>query len=173
MYLFIQLCVYTYTYIYIYIYILHPLGPASHGPDEGGGGSPCPYANLVCLPLCVICPGHLYKWTLALFKTSKPRESGPPDWDVGGIPLEISSSFLLAQQTYHGPQFTSICVKHRGVPFHRIRNCKHYYFNSIPPASHWSGSQERAACRTPAAGAADKHLCALPITRSYYAQSAY
>ena len=40
------------------------------------------------------------------------------------------------KQTYHGPQFTCICVKNRWVRFHRIRDFKQYYFNSIPPTSH-------------------------------------
>ena len=31
-----------------------------------------------------------------------------------------------------------ICVKHRGVRFHRIYKFKQYYFNSIPPTSHLS-----------------------------------
>ena len=33
-------------------------------------------------------------------------------------------------------QFTGIWIKNRGVRFHRIRDFKQYYFNSIPPTSH-------------------------------------
>ena len=36
----------------------------------------------------------------------------------------------------HGPQFTGICVTQRGGWFHRIRDFKQYYFNSMPPISH-------------------------------------
>ena len=42
------------------------------------------------------------------------------------------------EKAYHGPQFTGICVKHRGVRFRRTRDFKQYYFNSIPPTSHSS-----------------------------------
>ena len=52
---------------------------------------------------------------------------------------------LLAQQMYRRPPFTGICVKHRGVWFHRIRDFKHYYFNSIPPTSHCRGVYARRA----------------------------
>ena len=38
------------------------------------------------------------------------------------------------KKAYHGPQFAGICVKNRGVRFHRIRDVKEYYF-SIPPTS--------------------------------------
>ena len=41
----------------------------------------------------------------------------------------------LAQTKYHGPPFTDMCVKNRGVRFHRIRDFKQYYFNSIRPTS--------------------------------------
>ena len=37
--------------------------------------------------------------------------------------------------THRGPQFTGMIVKHRGVWFHRIRDFKQYYFNSILPTS--------------------------------------
>ena len=36
----------------------------------------------------------------------------------------------------HGPQVIGLCAKNRGVRF-RIRDFKLYYFNSIPPTSHW------------------------------------
>ena len=54
---------------------------------------------------------------------------------VGGMRLETSSSFL-AQKAYHRPNFTGVCVKSRGVWFHRIRDLKQYNFNSVPPTSH-------------------------------------
>ena len=44
----------------------------------------------------------------------------------------------VAQKNDHRPQFTCICVKHRGMWFHRIRDIKQYYFNSIPPTSQHS-----------------------------------
>ena len=53
-------------------------------------------------------------------------------WSTVGSPVEI----LWLKKTYHGPQFTDICVKHRGVRFHRVRDFKQYYFNSTPPTSH-------------------------------------
>ena len=40
---------------------------------------------------------------------------------------------------HHGPQCTDICVTHGGVQFHRIRDFRHHYFNSIPPPSHKGG----------------------------------
>ena len=46
--------------------------------------------------------------------------------------------FFLLKHTYHRPQFIVICVSNGGVRFHRIRDFKQYYFNSIPPASHLS-----------------------------------
>ena len=39
------------------------------------------------------------------------------------------------KNNYRGPQFNGTRVKHRGVRFHRIRDLKQYYFNSIPPTS--------------------------------------
>ena len=43
---------------------------------------------------------------------------------------------FLAQKAYHGPQFNGMCVKHRGVRFHRTRGeFKQYYFGSVPPTS--------------------------------------
>ena len=52
-------------------------------------------------------------------------------------------------KTYHGPQFTGICVKRRGVRFHRIRDFKQYYFNSTPPTSQvWNRISRRGAKTT-------------------------
>ena len=42
------------------------------------------------------------------------------------------------KKTYHRPQLTGISVKSRGAWFHRTRDVKQYYFNSIPPTSHLS-----------------------------------
>ena len=39
------------------------------------------------------------------------------------------------KKTYHGPQYAGLCVKNRGAWFHRIRDIKQYYFNSVPPTS--------------------------------------
>ena len=40
------------------------------------------------------------------------------------------------KKTYRRPEFIGIRVNHRGVRFHRIRDCIRYYFNSIPPTFH-------------------------------------
>ena len=37
---------------------------------------------------------------------------------------------------YYGPQFTGACVQNSGLRFHRIRDFKQYYFNSIPQTSY-------------------------------------
>ena len=42
---------------------------------------------------------------------------------------------VAQQKTYHGLQFAGTSET-QGVWFHRIRDFKHYYFNSIPPTSH-------------------------------------
>ena len=50
--------------------------------------------------------------------------------------LETSSSCFGSKKTYQRPNlYWYICAKHRGVRFHRIRDFKQYYFNSIPPTS--------------------------------------
>ena len=51
--------------------------------------------------------------------------------------------FAWLKKTYHGPQFTGICVKNRGVRFHRVRDFQQYYFNSIPPTCHIATTQQR------------------------------
>ena len=64
------------------------------------------------------------------------------------------------KKTNHRPHFTGTCVNTRGVWFHRIRNFKQYYFNSVPPTSvscnennvpllgaHLLRSRRAAACR--------------------------
>ena len=43
-------------------------------------------------------------------------------WNTAGNLVEI----LLVKQNYRGTQCTGICVKHRGVRFHRIRDFKQY-----------------------------------------------
>ena len=43
--------------------------------------------------------------------------------------------FFWLKKQHRGPQFTGICVKDRGVRFHRFRDLKQYDFNSIPPTS--------------------------------------
>ena len=46
--------------------------------------------------------------------------------------METSSSFNRSTKAYHRPQyFVGICVKRREVRFHRIRDFKRHYFNSI------------------------------------------
>ena len=52
---------------------------------------------------------------------------------------------FLARAKQSPAPFTGICVKHRGVRFHRIRDFKLYYFNSVPPTSQCSvfGERER------------------------------
>ena len=42
---------------------------------------------------------------------------------------------IVVITTYHGPQFTGMCVRHRGVEFQRIRDFKQYYSNSTLPTS--------------------------------------
>ena len=51
--------------------------------------------------------------------------------------LEASSRFVGSSKTCRGPQFTVTRAKHRGVRFRRIRDFEQYYFNSIPPTSHY------------------------------------
>ena len=48
---------------------------------------------------------------------------------VGSL-IEI---FLADKQNYRRPRFTDMRVKKRGVRFHRIRDLRQYYFNSILP----------------------------------------
>ena len=48
--------------------------------------------------------------------------------------------FVRLKKAYHRPHVIGICVKHRGVRFHRIRDFKQYCLNSIPPTSHYSSS---------------------------------
>ena len=43
--------------------------------------------------------------------------------------------FVWLKEPNHGPRFTGTCVKHKGVRFHRVRDFKQSYFNSIPPTS--------------------------------------
>ena len=43
--------------------------------------------------------------------------------------------FVWPKKACCRPWFTGTCVKTRGVRFHRIRDSKQYYFNSIPPTS--------------------------------------
>ena len=45
--------------------------------------------------------------------------------------------------TCHRPQSIGLCVKNRGVRFHRTRDFKQHYFNSIPPTSHCSRQQHQ------------------------------
>ena len=52
-------------------------------------------------------------------------------WEAGGIRLETSSNFCGSKK-----HIAYVCVKNRGVRFHRIRDFKQYYLNSIPPTSH-------------------------------------
>ena len=41
-----------------------------------------------------------------------------------------------SKKAYRRPCVIGICVKNRGVRFHRIRDFKQYYFSSTPPISH-------------------------------------
>ena len=52
--------------------------------------------------------------------------------------METSSSCFGSRKAYHRPHFIDICVKIRGVRFHRNRDFKQYYLNSVPPTSHCS-----------------------------------
>ena len=45
----------------------------------------------------------------------------------------IESAWL--KKTYRGPQSTGMCIKTRGVQFHRVRDFKRYYFECLPPTS--------------------------------------
>ena len=72
---------------------------------------------------------------LGLASTSQDEAASTRGWrnTVGNL-IEISWP-KINNKRHH---VTGICVKDRGVQFHRIRDLKQYYFNSIPPTSHVS-----------------------------------
>ena len=113
-----------YIYIYIYIYIIHMYNEQSE-PEQ-----PTHRPGL---------EWNQRRW-LGQLTPFASRSLPSLQWEVGGIRLETSSNSCWVKKTYHGPQCTSICVNNRGVRFHRIRDVKHYYFNSILPTSHSRGA---------------------------------
>ena len=46
---------------------------------------------------------------------------------VGGL------ESVWLKKAYDGPQFADRCINNKGVRFHRIRDFKQYYFNSVLP----------------------------------------
>ena len=69
-------------------------------------------------------------------RAGDPEGEPRKDEEVGGIRLETSSRFVGSKKAHHQrPHFIGICMKNRGVRFHRIRDFEQYYFNSIPPTS--------------------------------------
>ena len=59
-------------------------------------------------------------------------------WEVGGIRLEASSNSCGSKQPIMGSNLPVHTWTTWGVQFHRIRDVKQYYFNSIPPTSHFN-----------------------------------
>ena len=55
---------------------------------------------------------------------------------------------FVDQQTYRGPQFTDLCVNSTSVRFHRIRDFKQYYFNSVPPTSQQRCTNRGVHCKS-------------------------
>ena len=64
---------------------------------------------------------------------------------VGRLGVRGGGFVVWAQKTYHRPHFAGKCVKKRGVRFHRTRDFKHYYFDSIPPTSQIAELSSRGA----------------------------
>ena len=77
--------------------------------------------------------------------TRQPRsdervpKTDPPILAIGlgcGIRSEASSRFLRLKKAYPRPHLIGKCMKDRRVRFHRVRDFKQHYSDSIPPMSH-------------------------------------
>ena len=116
--IYVCMCIYVYIYIYIHIHMYV-----------------CVYTYIYIYihiwlpsPRAVIDRGSLAECTSPSLETIRVRGW----WNTVGNVIEI----IWLKQTYHGLEFTGICVNNRRVRFHRIRDFKQYCFNSIPPTSH-------------------------------------
>ena len=93
--------------------------------SAGGGASPVcimspPARPTRCWSLTLLANGSKSIWCLIYLRGWRNT--------VGNL-----VGILSARNTYHGPRFPGVCVKNRGVRFHRVWDFKQYYFNSIPP----------------------------------------
>ena len=97
---------------------------------------PRPRSSAAVRRATTVCCGHNSLRHRVMRAPHRGTAGVSPCREAGGIRLETSSRFCWFTETYNGPQFTGICSKSRGVRFHRIRDFKQYYVDSIPPTSH-------------------------------------
>ena len=108
----IYIYIYIYIYIiYIYIYILYILPP----PPRGRPHHACRPDQLRRVP------------------STKLEGTSTTSPCLTGIRERLAEYGWKPHRVFIGP--TNICVKNIGVRFHRFRDFKQYYFNSIPPTS--------------------------------------
>ena len=111
MYMYVYVYVYVYTYIYIYIYII---------------------SIYLTSPSCAAMEARASLGCVGRRAAASGAPSGARDeggfargwWNTAGNLIE----FVWLKEVYHQPHVIGMCMKHRGVQFHRIQDFKQLLF---------------------------------------------